>query len=231
MHQGGFVPANFKKQQLVNASPPPFSFPTPQLDPKPLITPRILKQTEVPSLPEEPKRTSSIQCQTETSLEFVSVCQVPEAPFGLIAEARLGRIPVKALVYTGATINLIRSEVYRNLVSAPTLKPYKGTLETADGRQVGVEGWATTNLKLGSIDDEIEALVVPELKAEMIIGLRSLKEHECSLDFHCDNLWTGPKEGSIVPLHYEMRRITKYPTVSVSEFSESKEVSSPPTLS
>ena len=58
-------------------------------------------------------------------------------------------------------------------------------------------------LKLGSIDDDIEALVVPELKSEKIIGLRSLKQFQCSLDFHCDNLWTGPQEGSIVPLHYE----------------------------
>ena len=68
---------------------------------------------------------------------------------------------------------------------------------------MAVDGWTTMNLKLGSIDYDIEALVVPELKAEMIIGLRSLKQFQCSLDFHCDNLWTGPQEGSIVPLHYE----------------------------
>ena len=69
----------------------------------------------------------------------------------------------------------------------------------------------TANLELGSIDDEVEALVVPELKAEMIIGLRSLKELECSLDFQCDNLWTGRKEGSIVPLQYEILKVTSYP--------------------
>ena len=146
-----------------------------------------------PSRLEEPKQLTSIQCQTESSLEFVSVCRVPEAPFGLIAEATLGGLPVKALVDTGATSNLIRSEVYHNLTTAPPLRPYKGTLETADGRQVGVEGWVTANLELGSIDDEVEALVVSELLAEMIIGLRSLKEHECSLDFQCDNLWTDGK--------------------------------------
>ena len=76
---------------------------------------------------------------------------------------------------------------------------------------MGVEGWVTANLELGSIDDEVEALVVPELKAEMIIGLRSLKEHECSLDFQCDNLWTGRKEGSIVPLQYEILKVTSFP--------------------
>ena len=32
------------------------------------------------------------------------------------------------------------------------------------------------------------ALVVPERKAELIFGMRSLKEYECSLEIHCDNL-------------------------------------------
>ena len=44
-----------------------------------------------PSRLEVPKQLMSIQYQTESSLEFVSVCRVPEAPFGLIAEAILGR--------------------------------------------------------------------------------------------------------------------------------------------
>ena len=240
MHQGGFVPAEFKKQQVINS--PPFTLPTPQSNPKPQSTPQITKRTDGPNgieqvqslfhvttstEPEEAKQTSSIQCQTEMSLEFVSVCQVPEAPFGLIAEAQLGGKPVRVLVDTGATINLIRSEVYRSLANAPTLKSYKGTLESADGRQVGVEGWVTTNLKLGSIDDEIEALVVPELKADMIVGLRSLKEHECSLDFQCDNLWTGTQEGSIVPLHYETLKVTKHFTGPVTVTSEAPVAVSP----
>ena len=134
-------------------------------------------------------------------IEFVGVCQVPEAPLGLIADARVGGTPVRALVDTGATINLIRSDVYGRLTAAPALRTYKGSLETADGRAVKVDGWITTNLELGSIDDDIEALVVPELKAELILGMQSFKEYECSLDFHCDNLWTGPKKGSIIPLH------------------------------
>ena len=169
MYQGGFVPADFKKQQLVNA--PLFSHPTPQSDPKPQSTPQIMKRTDgpsgieqvhslfhetVPIRSEEPKPTSSIQYQTETSLEFVSVCQVPEAPFGLIVDARLGGTPVKALVDIGATTNLIQSEVYRTLVSGQPLRPYKGTLETADGRPIAVDGWVTTTLELGSTDDEIE---------------------------------------------------------------------------
>ena len=104
------------------------------------------------------------------------MCQVLEVPFGLIAEASVGWTSVKALVDTGATINLIRSVTYDGLREHRSLKPYYGSLQTADGRHVTVGGWTTMKLKLGSIDDDIEALVVPELKAEMIIGLRFLKQ-------------------------------------------------------
>ena len=116
--------------------------------------------------------------------------QVPEASFGLKGDARVAGTPVRALVDTGATINLIRSDVYSKLTAAPALRTCKGSLETANGRAVNVDGWNTTNLELGSIDDGIEALVVPELKAGVILGMRSLKEYECSLDFHCYNLST-----------------------------------------
>ena len=74
---------------------------------------------------------------------------------------------------------------------------------------MSVDGWVTTNLKLGSIDDDIEALRVPELKAGLISALRSLKENECALALHGDSLWTGPKEGPIVPLHYEPLRTSR----------------------
>ena len=141
-------------------------------------------------------------------MQFVGGCQVSEAPFGFIADARVGGTPVRSLVDTGATINLIRSDVYIRLTAAPALRTYKGSLETADGCAVNVDGWITTNLELGSINDDIEALVVPELKAEVILGMQSLMEYECSLDFHCNNLWTGPKEGSIFPFHYKPLRAT-----------------------
>ena len=123
--------------------------------------------------------------------------------FRTYSRSQRGETSVKALVDTGATINLICSVTYDGLREHPSLKPNYGSLQTADGRHVVVDGWTTLKLKLGSIDDDIENLVLPELKAEMIIGLRSLKQFQCSLDFHCDNLWTGPQEGSIVPLQYE----------------------------
>ena len=101
--QGGFVPAEFKRQQQINRGPP--NNDVPLRDPKPQKPPPTVRwnngsaATEQvqslfhqasPSEVVEPKRTVNSQCQTEMSLEFVSVCQVPEAPFGLIAEASVG---------------------------------------------------------------------------------------------------------------------------------------------
>ena len=139
-------------------------------------------------------------------MEFVGVCHVPEAPFRLIADARVERTPVKALVDIVAILNFIRSDVHRKLVAASALRLNKGSLETAVGCPVNIDGWVTTNLKLESIDDDIGAFVVRDLKAGVIPGMRSLKEYECALGFHGESLWTGPKEGSIVPLHYEPLR-------------------------
>ena len=47
-------------------------------------------------------------------------------------------------------------------------------------------------------------LVVPKLKAEMVIGLRLLKENRCELTFSHDEdfLRTGTKEDSMVPIRY-----------------------------
>ena len=78
-----------------------------------------------------------------------------------------------------------------------------------------VEGRITTNLNLGDIDDDIEALVVPELNDHMVLRLRSMNEYKCCLNFCCDELWTGPTEGSEVPVRYVTPELVprKLPTI------------------
>ena len=158
-------------------------------------------------------QTTNSKCQTEMSLETVRVLQVPEVSFGLITEADVGGNKVKALVDTGATFNLIPSETYVGLAEKPGLRPYYGSLQTANGRHVAVDRWTTMKLKLGPIDDGVEVLVFPELRAEMNIEMRSLKKFQCSLYFQCDNQWTGPQEEAIVPLFYEPLTISPSPTI------------------
>ena len=75
------------------------------------------------------------------------------------------------LLDTGATTDLIRTDVARRMVDAPTMERYVGRLETADGQIMAVDEVIRTRFKLGDIAEQIEAIVVPKLKAEMLLGL------------------------------------------------------------
>ena len=112
------------------------------------------------------------------------------------------------LVDTVATTDLIRTDVARRMVDAPTVERYVGRLETADGQIMAVDGVVRTRFKLGDIAEEKEALLDPKLKAEMVLGLRSMKEYQCSLVFSHeeDLLWTGAREGSMVPIRHLTHR-------------------------
>ena len=90
------------------------------------------------------------------------------------------------------------------MVDAPTMESYVGRLETADRQIMAVDGVVRTRFKLGDIAEEIEALLVPKLKTEMVLGLQSMKEYQCSLVFSRgeDFLWTWTREGSMVPIRH-----------------------------
>ena len=103
----------------------------------------------------------------------------------------------------------------RSIEDKPEIRPYEGQLLTADGRGMNVEGRTTTKLKLGEVDDDIEALVVPEQRNQMVLRLRSMKEHKCCWNFGCDKLWTGSTEESEFPMRYVTPKLVprKLPTV------------------
>ena len=67
-----------------------------------------------------------------------------------------------------------------------------------------VDGCITARLKLGAVDKDLDMLVVLKMKAELVFGVRSLKENRCTLTFSHDKsfLWTRVKEGSMVPIRY-----------------------------
>ena len=97
------------------------------------------------------------------------------------------------------------------------MERYVGRLETADGQIMAVDGVVKTRFKLGDIAEKIEALVVPKLKAEMVLGPRSMKEYQCSLVFSRgeDFLWTGTREGSMVPIRHLTHRPSPEPLPSL----------------
>ena len=116
----------------------------------------------------------------------------------------IGRTQFEALLDTGATTDLIRTDVARDLLDSSEIEPYWGRLETADGQEMKVDGCITARLKLGAVDKDLDMLVVPKLKAEMVFVLQSLKENRCTLTFRHDEdfLWRGTKGGFKVNIRY-----------------------------
>ena len=143
-----------------------------------------------------------------TRIERVGISHDVSDPRGAVTNACVGGTHVEVLLDTGATTDLIRTDVARRMVDALTMERYVGRLETADGQIMAVDGVVRTRFKLGDIAEEIEALVVPILKAETFLGLRSMKEYQCSLVLSRgeDFLWTGAREGSMVPIRHLTHR-------------------------
>ena len=143
-----------------------------------------------------------------TRIERVGISHDVSDPRGAVVNACVGGTHVEVLLDTGAATDLIRSYVARRMVDAPTMERYVGRLETADGQIMAVDGVVRTRFKLGDFAEEVEALMVPKMQAEMVLGLRSMKEYQCFLVFNRgeDFLWTGTREGSMVPIRHLAHR-------------------------
>ena len=137
-------------------------------------------------------------------VERVGISHDIYGPRGIVVDACIERTQVEALLDTGATADLIRTDVARDLLDLSEIEPYRGRLETADRQEMKVDGCITARLKLRAVDKDLDMLVVSKLKADMVFGLRLLKENRCTLTFSYDEdfLWTGVKEGSMVPIRY-----------------------------
>ena len=120
--------------------------------------------------------------------------------FSILVNASAGDSPIEILIDTGATTNLIQLAKFNGLRVKPQLLPYHGRLETADGKPIPVVGRAKLPLLLGTIDEEVHVLVLRDLKPEMILGLKTMKRHRCSIDLESDQFWTGRNEGSAIRL-------------------------------
>ena len=187
--EGGIVPAEFKKQ-------------------------KILEQEQVLSLLERLPRIREGDPKMETKqnsrtrIERVGISHDVSDPRGAVVNACVGGTHVEVLLDTGATTDLITTDVARRMVDAPTMERYVGRLEAADGQIMAVDEVVRTRFKLGDIAEEIKGLVVLKLKTEMVLGLRSMTECQCSLVFSRgeDFLWTGTREGSMVPIRHLSHR-------------------------
>ena len=175
---------------------------------------KILEQDQILSILEQLPRIRENGPKLETKqnsrtrIKRVGISHDVSDPRGAVVNACVGGTHVEVLLDTGATTDLIRTNFARRMVDAPTIERYVGRLETADGQIMAVDGVVRTRFKLGDIAKKIEVLVVPKLKAEMVLGLRSVKEYQCSLVFSRgeDCLWKGTREGSMVPIRHLTHR-------------------------
>ena len=145
---------------------------------------------------------------SRTRIERVGISHDVSDPRGAVVEACVSGTHFEVLLDTGSTTYLIRTDNARRMVEAPKMERYVGRLETADGQIMADDGVVWARFKLGDIAEEIEELVVPKLKTEIVLGLRSMKEYQCSLVISRweDFLWTGTRKGSIVPIGHLTHR-------------------------
>ena len=158
----------------------------------------------VPRIREKDPKLETKQ-NSRTGIERVGISHDVSDPRRAVVDACVGGTHVEVLLDTGTTTDFIRTDAARRMVDAPTMERYVvGRLETADGQRLAVDGVVKTRFKLGDIAEEIEVLVVPKLKAEMVLGLRSMKEYQCFLvsSHGEDFLWTGTREASMVPIRH-----------------------------
>ena len=208
----GFFPAEFQKQQAERRTQATGTQSCQRYDTNANKdgegqSEKILEQEQVLSILERVPRIRENNSKLETKqnsrtrIERVGISHDVSDPRGAVVNACVGGTHVEVILDTGATTDLISIDFARRMVDAPMMEHYIGRLETADGHIMAVDGVVRTRFKLGDIAEEIEALVVPKLKAEMVLGLRSIKEYQCSLVFSHgeDFLWTGTREGSMVP--------------------------------
>ena len=105
---------------------------------------------------------------------------------------------LEILIDTGASTNLLQAEKLFSLDRFARFSAPKGRLESADGKTINILGRAILELKLGSICEEIHVLVLQNLKPQMILGIKEMKRHCCTIDFRSNEMWAGSKESSAV---------------------------------
>ena len=86
--------------------------------------------------------------QPQVFVERVVVSHDINGPRGVGVDACIGRTQVEALLDLGVTTDLIRTDVARDLLDSSEIEPYRGTLETADGQEMMVDGCIIARLKL-----------------------------------------------------------------------------------
>ena len=142
--EGGFVSAEFKKQQAERRTQATGSqscalYDTNANNDGEGQSEKILEQEQVLSILERVPRIRENDPKLETKqnsrtrIERVGISHDVSDPRRAFVDACVGGTHFEVLPDTGATTDLIRTDVARRMVDASTMERYVGRLETADG--------------------------------------------------------------------------------------------------
>ena len=71
--------------------------------------------------------------------------------------------------------------VFQQIKGIDELKPYLGSLRTANGSPLDVLGRVTVDGTVADIFDDVEFLNARGLNVPVVLGLRFLRKHDCSI--------------------------------------------------
>ncbi len=131
------------------------------------------------------------------------VQQSSSGPACVLITANLIGSAFDVLIDTGASINLVNAEKFFKMRPLPDVRQYTGRVESADGTPIGVVGKATIKTKIGALEQDVEYLIVYDIKPPVILGLPFMMQHGCSIDLHSKQFWAGPTESFTVPIRLQ----------------------------
>ena len=117
-------------------------------------------------------------------------------------EIQLAGGGIVALVDTGACVNVISGKLLDQLGFRPKLELYQGKARTVDNSPLAIEGMVKLRTKVGNVDTTVEYLVAEANEVPLILGLGFMTTHNCSVDLHSHQFWTGT-ESSAPPLKWK----------------------------
>ena len=167
--EGGFVPADFKKQQAEKRTQATGNQSCARYDTNAKKdaegqSEKILEQVQVLSILERVPRIRENDPNLETKqnsrtrIERYGISHDVSDPRGAVVNACVGRTHVEVLLDTGATTDLTRTDAARKMVDVPKIERYVGRLETADGQIMAVDGVVRTRFKWGDYAKKLKRL-------------------------------------------------------------------------
>ncbi|CAG2195983.1 unnamed protein product [Mytilus edulis] len=113
---------------------------------------------------------------------------------GMFVELNIQGVPVKFVVDTGATLNIVSSKVYDSIhdLCRPHLSETKSQIKSVCDKYLSLNGKGSFTLEFGK-EKFISEAVVTDLQVDGILGLDFMKKNKCLIDvsanlLHIDNV-------------------------------------------